>query len=482
MPTDRTITEAQFEAMAERYRQELLRLQRDTAPGRGIEDALDNTAARPAIRPAPPPPPKPDAPDPPPPRPDAPPLPPPPPPPEEPFFLLPLPPELQPAPPLRWRIRTKPRLPRRGHIPPPPPREADRATAPEALPASALLPIVQPAVESAAKQALDAPDKAPPAVESERRIFPPFARVSGAAGVFTPGEAFASLFPAQEAPCGVRMRFSAMLPPGAPDAARCQRSACLLLDGAADAIPFLLTPVSFCADPEGEARFAESILPDAQTGLRTPHRFWQAVLAAPESLGALRSLYGDWGTPPSWRAVTFFSPPLLWQTAEGERLVRCRLTAQQQARPLSRLEAEELCGADSDALARDLWLALQSGDHAVWTLTAQQMVPQAAFCDPTRPWNEADPAPLTLGQVTLTHTVAVETARGWEAAARVPVCRRAARRSAFAAMEEGEMRTVAENLAGELLHLPADVLESVLLLLSDDDLAFARVLTQVLGT
>jgi len=503
MQTDRPVTETQFEAMAERYRQELLRMQRATAPGRTARELI-----RPIPRSA-----EPDAPT------------------EEATGEpatpsaqsgageAPVPPPAQEPPERKPDLPEEPRetppaeaqgdftaaeeppeqsgsfAPKAAHAPekepPPAPKErkpagkgaapkwepqimpgAARAPAkepPPALPDTGLLPLVQSAVEDAARQALHEP------WQGETVAFPPFARVCGGAGVFTPGEAYAALLPGEASPRGVRMRFSAMLPEGAPDAARCQRSAALLIqDG--PCIPFLLTDADFSADPAVRGRFAASVEPEKETGLRSPERFWREVLAAPESLAAVRELYSDRGTPPSWRSVAFASPPLLWETKQGQRVVRCRLAPREHAPDLTARQAEALGAADGDALARDLWLALQSGEEAVWELSAQTAEPDGALCDPARRWDEKAPAKILLGEVALTHNAAPWVVREWKCEAVVPVCRAAARAPAFDGMAEEEAQTVAKNLSAELLRLPEELSARLLALLAQENPAFARAL------
>ena len=341
--------------------------------------------------------------------------------------------------------------------------------------ASQVLPLVQEAVEQAARQAL-------PETGSPVETFPVFhgrvGRICGAAGLFTPAPALAQIFPDRMEKTGARMRFTAFLNPGAPDAARCQRCLCAAIDGWDAALPAFLTPVSFTGNETLRARFEQSALADPESGLCSPEFFWETVCAAPESLLAVRHLYSDRGTPASWRAVEAFTPPLVWDTAQGRLLARCRFSPSESARPLSRLEAEELCGADSDALTRDLWLALKNGERPVWSLFAQLVSPKEELCDPAVLWEEEEE--LLLGTLTLTRNVPVETVRAWRMAARAAKGTVPHRPNAFADLTEAKRRLLAENLVPDLQRLPAGLLERVLMLFSKEDLALGQMLTSAL--
>ena len=495
MQTDRPVSETQFEAMAERYRQELLRMQRATPPGRTAKDLV-----RPAPRAAEPP--QEEMPAPPVPAEE----------PETPASPQSVP-EAEAAPaeapqeaaaeptPAKevaaaaekttrreWKLRIDPdaerepvEAPQEAAAEPAPAKEATAAAekttrrewrlridpdaetksaaakpeppVQEAKPpaVSPLLPIVQSAVEDAARQALRKP------WPGETLVFPQVGRVCGAAGVFTPSKEFTALFPALAAPVGLRLRFSAMLPEGAPDVSRCQRAAALLLQERPE-IPFWMTETAFSADPKALAAFAGSVLPDPESGLRSPDAFWEAVLQTPESLAAVCELFGARGTPPSWRAVSFCSPPLLWETAAGQRFARCRLIPAEHAESLTARQTQALGAADPDALARDLWLALENGETAVWSLTAQLADPAGVLCSPTRPWGEIPP-PVVLGQVEATHNVSPRIARAWKCEATVPVCR--ASGVFVPAPDESETERLAENLAPELQRLSGDVADRV---------------------
>jgi catalase len=347
------------------------------------------------------------------------------------------------------------------------------------LPASPLLPLVQEAIEEAARQAL------PPESEPVATVLLDcgrLGRVSGAAGVFAPSEGLAALFPDRMRETAARVRCCAWTAAGAPDAARCQRSVTVALDGWGGAMPFFLTPTIYSADPETMMRFERSVMPDGESGLRDPSRFWQAVTDAPESLSAVGVLFTDRGTPASWRALSGYTPPLVWETARGRLLARCTMTPAESARPLTREEAQELCLADGDALARDLWLALAQNDCPTWTLTAQLVPADRSMADPTSLWKE-EIAPLELGTLTLTRNVSVTAARAWRMTTRIAAGRRnpAAAAPAFAMCSDEERRALAENLAEELEKLPADVLERVLLLITTEDLELGSALTAALG-
>lgn len=305
-------------------------------------------------------------------------------------------------------------------------------------------------------------------------------RMCGAVGVFAPGEDFSRMFPSVSGTTGLRMRFSAPLAEGAPDAALCQRCVCCAIDSLPSAIAGFLTPSPFSEKESVRRRFDESTLPDGETGLRSPERFWQAVCGEPSSLAAVRALYTGRGTPASWRSVEAFSLPMVWDTAAGEVLVRCRLSPCDPAKPLTRLESEELCSFDADALARDLFLALKNGEKPAWLLFLQlpETEEGAAEKFPAE-WGEDE---IFLGTLTLTRFAPPREARAWRLGTQFPgETKSLPSPPPFAGMTDEERRVLCEFLLPELSCLSAPLLERVLLLLTDGDLALGQALTAALG-
>ncbi|MEG1773451.1 MAG: catalase, partial [Oscillospiraceae bacterium] len=279
--------------------------------------------------------------------------------------------------------------------------------------------------------------------------------------------------------------------------------------------------------------------PDPLTGLRSPARLWRFACEHPQALPAMLALYTDLGTPGSYRPVDWHGLPAVWTAADGtRRAARICWLARERPRTLNRFEAEEMVGADADAVARDLWRTLDAGEHPQFELGVQLIEPSRIESldfdpfDPTRIWPEESFAVRRLGLLTLErnpahHTEQVEQAAFspaclidgielpdhplYDAAAfavsdaqrcRVgkpgplpgpraadcpwsrawPSCEDpAAARELLAALGEQHGKTLRANLAGELTALDAATLERVLLLITDADLAFGQSLTAAMG-
>ncbi len=135
------------------------------------------------------------------------------------------------------------------------------------------------------------------------------------------------------------------------------------------------TPVFFLRDPMKFPHFIRSQKRLADSGLRDGTMQWDFWTNSPESAHQVTYLMGDRGLPRSWRSMNGYgSHTYMFSNAEGERFwVKFHFKSDQGIDNLSNEEAEQLAGADADFHRRDLFEAIERGDHPSWTLHIQVM-------------------------------------------------------------------------------------------------------------
>lgn len=383
---------------------------------------------------------------------------------------------------------------------------------------------IEDAEETQAAPPLPEPKKAvlsSPPVQSNRPAFVPapacahteFPKRTGAMGTFRPYDRMSRFTRADflqrpgEA-VDTTVRFSADVAPGGADAVRCRRGFSVRFscaDGPYDLLGMHL-PVAMGRSADCLTDLARAIGPSPETGLRDQKRFWRFIASWPQAMHAAVWLYTDLGTVGSYRAVDGYCMPAVWVNAAGERrAVRCRWLSRQRPQTLTRFEAEELAGLDPDAVARDLLEALSAGERPQYELCVQTIefnelaaLPFDPF-DPTLVWPEERFALQRIGLLTLERAPtdfsleidgialsADHLVDGIESApppsgVRTDADDLAAAGAQLRAMGEFSRRRLIENLAEELSRLDAALLEEVLILFTRADLAFGQALTSALG-
>ncbi len=169
------------------------------------------------------------------------------------------------------------------------------------------------------------------------------------------------------------------------------------------------TPVFFLRDPMKFPHFIRSQKRLADSGLRDGTMQWDFWTNSPESAHQVTYLMGDRGLPRSWRTMNGYgSHTYMMSNAEGERFwVKFHFVSDQGVENLTNEEAEHLCGADSDFHRRDLFEAIERGEHPSWTLKIQAMPYADAASyrfnpfDLTKVWPHADYPLITVGTFTL---------------------------------------------------------------------------------
>ncbi len=118
---------------------------------------------------------------------------------------------------------------------------------------------------------------------------------------------------------------------------------------------------------------------------------------------------GDRGIPRTWRNMNGYgSHTYMWVNAKGKKFwVKYHFKTDQGIEFLTQEEADHLAGADGDYHVRDLFNAIQRGDHPSWTLHVQIMPFADADTyrfnpfDLTKVWPHGDYPLIEVGKLTL---------------------------------------------------------------------------------
>jgi catalase len=169
------------------------------------------------------------------------------------------------------------------------------------------------------------------------------------------------------------------------------------------------TPVFFVRDPMKFPHFIRSQkrLPDS--GLRDNNMQWDFWTLNPESAHQVAYLMGDRGLPRTWRHMNGYgSHTFMWVNAGGERFwVKYHFKTDQGWATFTNEEAAAMAGADADHHRRDLFEAIERGEHPTWTLHVQVMPYQDAPAyrfnpfDLTKVWPHSDYPLIPVGMMTL---------------------------------------------------------------------------------
>jgi catalase len=136
---------------------------------------------------------------------------------------------------------------------------------------------------------------------------------------------------------------------------------------------------------------------------------WDFWTLSPESAHQVTWLMGDRGIPRTLRHMNGYGGhTFLWTNAGGERFwVQYHFKTDQGSAFLTQADADALAGTDADHHRRDLWEAINRGDHPSWTLHVQVMPFEDAATyrfnpfDLTKVWPHEDYPLIVLGRLTL---------------------------------------------------------------------------------
>src|SRR5580698_2195314 len=169
------------------------------------------------------------------------------------------------------------------------------------------------------------------------------------------------------------------------------------------------TPVFFVKDPIHFQNFIRSQKRLAKVNLRSNDMQWDFWTLLPETAHQVVWLMGDRGFPKTWRHMNLYSShTYMWINAEGERFwVKYHFISDQGIEFWTQAEGDRLAGTDPDLHTRDLFEAIERGEHPSWTLKMQIMPFEEAKTyrfnpfDLTKVWPHGD-YPLTeVGKLTL---------------------------------------------------------------------------------
>jgi catalase len=169
------------------------------------------------------------------------------------------------------------------------------------------------------------------------------------------------------------------------------------------------TPVFFVRDPYKFSDFIRTQKRDPKSNLRNPTAMWDFWSLSPESLHQVTILFSDRGLPASYRHMNGYSSHTLsfWND-RGERFwVKWHFKTMQGIRTISDTESTAMIGMDRESHQRDLFDAIERGDHPRWRVCLQIMpeadadkTPYNPF-DLTKVWPHADYPLIEVGFMTL---------------------------------------------------------------------------------
>ena len=173
------------------------------------------------------------------------------------------------------------------------------------------------------------------------------------------------------------------------------------------------TPVFFIRDPMKFQHFIRSQKRRTANNLRDHDMQWDFWTLSPESAHQVTWLMGDRGIPKTWRHMNGYSShTYMWVNAEGEKFwVKYHFKTDQGIDFLTQAKADELAGTDGDYHQRDLYNAIEGGNHPSWTLKMQIMAYEEAKTyrfnpfDLTKVWPHIDYPVIEVGKLTLNRNV-----------------------------------------------------------------------------
>lgn len=169
------------------------------------------------------------------------------------------------------------------------------------------------------------------------------------------------------------------------------------------------TPVFFIRDPMKFQHFIRSQKRRADNNMRDHDMQWDFWTLSPESAHQVTWLMGDRGIPHTWRHMNGYSShTYMWANAQGEKFwVKYHFKSDQGVECITQEQADKLAGMDGDYHTRDLFSAIEKGDHPSWTLYMQIMPFKEAETyrfnpfDLTKVWPHDDYPLIKVGKLTL---------------------------------------------------------------------------------
>ncbi|MBK6920009.1 MAG: catalase [Deltaproteobacteria bacterium] len=149
------------------------------------------------------------------------------------------------------------------------------------------------------------------------------------------------------------------------------------------------TPVFFLRDPLKFPDLNHAVKRDPRTNLRSAKNNWDYWTLLPEALHQITITMSDRGIPASYRHMHLFgSHTFSFINAQMERhWVKFHFHTQQGIRNLTDAEAEAIIGKDRESHQRDLFDAIDRGEHPRWTMYVQIMSEADAAKTPYNPFD-----------------------------------------------------------------------------------------------
>src|SRR6201995_5966461 len=169
------------------------------------------------------------------------------------------------------------------------------------------------------------------------------------------------------------------------------------------------TPVFFIKDPIHFQNFIRSQKRLAKVNLRSNDMQWDFWTLLPETAHQVIWLMGDRGFPKTFRHMNGYSShAYMWINADGERCwVKYHFISHQGVEFWTQAEGDVLAGTDPDLHTRDLYEAIERGEHPSWALKVEGMPYEDARTyrfnpfDITKVWPHGDYPLIEVGKMTL---------------------------------------------------------------------------------
>ena len=169
------------------------------------------------------------------------------------------------------------------------------------------------------------------------------------------------------------------------------------------------TPVFFFRDPLRFPDLNHAVKRDPRTGLRSPTSNWDFWTLLPEALHQVTIVMSERGIPRSYRHMHGFgSHTFSVVNRQGLRhWVKFHWVCQQPIENWTDAQASLACGSDRETHQRDLFQAIDDGDHPRWTLCMQVMTEAQARAhrhnpfDVTKVWPKGEFPLIEVGVMQL---------------------------------------------------------------------------------
>ncbi|KAI8099687.1 catalase [Halteromyces radiatus] len=169
------------------------------------------------------------------------------------------------------------------------------------------------------------------------------------------------------------------------------------------------TPVFFIRDPSKFPDFIHTQKRHPQTNLKDANMFWDFLSLVPESIHQVTILFSNRGTPYGYRHMNGYSSHTFSLVNEKNQVhyVKFHFKTAQGIKNLKANEADALASSDPDFATRDLFDAIDKGDHPAWNVFIQVMEQKDAKSyrwnpfDVTKVWPHKDYPLQPIGRMVL---------------------------------------------------------------------------------